>query len=49
MQLINQSTIQSMIFTPSTGMSKTASTLLIIFVGITLALFAILRVFDVAR
>jgi len=35
--------------TVSTGMSKTASTLLIIFVGITLALFGILRVFDVAR
>ncbi|XP_023330599.1 adhesion G-protein coupled receptor D1 isoform X2 [Eurytemora carolleeae] len=35
--------------TVSTGMSKSASTILIIFVGITLALFAALRVFDPAR
>lgn len=35
--------------TVSTGMTKTASTLLIIFVGITLILFAALRVWDPAR
>ena len=42
-------TMQADIKAVTSGMQKTASTLLIIFVSITLALFAVLRIFNTGR